>query len=121
MTNVEYRCPNCQSRLFAEPGGTRLRCPRCDIRYEQTEEFSGENKFAFKDEKGAVHVSNPDEAAIVSMSDEDAKEYLRVEIGKLTGKKGDGRMTKENLLEDLQKLRNEHSPLTIDTTAQVEV
>lgn len=44
MSNVEYKCPECGSRLFAAPGGTNLHCPRhSDTKYVQVEEYHGPN------------------------------------------------------------------------------
>lgn len=103
MTNVLYKCPQCGSRLFAAPGGTRMRCPRHDMPYEQQEEFQGKD-FSFIDEKGITHHSNPDEVALATMSTSKAKEYLRNRYESITGKRPDLRWGPETLLEEIQKL-----------------
>lgn len=52
MSNVEYRCPICQSRLFAAPGGTKLKCPRhTEQVYVQVEAYDGPD-FLYIDETG---------------------------------------------------------------------
>lgn len=52
MSNVEYRCPICQARLFAAPGGTKLKCPRhTEQLFMQVEEYDGPD-FLYVDEQG---------------------------------------------------------------------
>lgn len=114
MSNVEYKCPVCGSRLFAIPGGTRLRCPKDDVPYEQTEFLPGADRFNFKDDKGKVHVANEFERNVKAMSDKDAKQYMREEWRKLTGSSADGRWSNDTLFEEIQKLRQDKNPLTVD-------
>jgi hypothetical protein len=116
MTNVEYRCPQCNSRLFAAPGGTRMRCPKCDQRFEQHENFQGEDRYSFRDTKGEVHIPNPDEHAVATMDRGEAKDYLKEQYSLLSGgRRLDGRMAVDDMLAEVQKLRNEKEPLKIDT------
>lgn len=114
MTNVEYRCPQCNGRLFAAPGGTRMQCPKCSLRYEQTEDFQGVDRFAFKDEAGKTHITNPDERAVATMDTSEAKDYLKEQYAKLGGGKLDGRWNVQDMLEAVQNLRNEKQPLKVD-------
>lgn len=59
MSNVEYRCSHtnesgnrdCGNKLFALPGGTKLRCRHHDVPFVQTEEGRGPD-FLFVDEEG---------------------------------------------------------------------
>lgn len=50
--NVLYQCPECGSRLFAAPGGTKLKCAQhTESVMEQMEEYNGPD-FLNVDEKG---------------------------------------------------------------------
>lgn len=50
--NVLYLCPECGSRLFAAPGGTKLHCAKhTEAIMEQAEEYTGPD-FLNIDEKG---------------------------------------------------------------------
>jgi hypothetical protein len=52
MTNVLYVCPDCGSRLFAPPGGTKLKCVRDpETFYEQIEASQGD-EYNYVDESG---------------------------------------------------------------------
>lgn len=121
MTNVEYRCPTCGTRLFAAPGGTRIRCPKCQGPYEQHEFPGGTDAFNFKDSHGVVAYSNPVEHKLSLLVDDTAKkEFLTEEYNKsaqkLGKKRADGRWNVDTLLEEYQKLQDELNPLTIDTS-----
>lgn len=115
MSNVEYRCPTCRSRLFAAPGGTRMRCPRCDQVYQQNEFPGGVDRFNFKDEKGEEHVANEWERKVDSMDDQEKRDFLREEYQRLTGSKADGRLGADSLYEEVQKIRQSMSPLAVDS------
>lgn len=57
MSNVEYRCPTrfktgCGSKMFGAPGGTRLKCTRHDVLYEQTEFYAGASFEFIEDDNG---------------------------------------------------------------------
>lgn len=120
MTNVEYRCPNCNGRLFAAPGGTRMRCPKCDQGYQQTEDFQGVDRYSFRDEAGKVHITNPDERFVAEHDEEESRSYLRERYMEVSGERWDGRWKTDTLLEKIQEKLNEQHPLNIDTTAKVE-
>jgi len=116
MTNVEYRCPQCNGRLFAAPGGTRMNCPKCDQRYKQTEDFQGVDRFSFKDAQGERHIPNPDEHFVATHSKGESKDYLKEQYTLLSGGgKLDGRQTVDDMLQEVQNLRNEKEPLKVDT------
>lgn len=110
MSSVLYTCTQ-GCRLFAEPGGTRLRCHQHDERFKQQEDASGLDVI-FVDEQQIKHIPNPDEHAAATLPADEAKEYLRLRYQKLTGEIPDGRLGVDSLLEMVQ---NASPPLSIDT------
>lgn len=99
-----------------------MKCPKCDIRYEQTEDFGGMDRYSFKDEKGETHVTNPDERFVSSHSETESRDYLRERYREVSGgEHPDGRWKVNTLLEKVQEKLNEKQPLSVDTSAKVEI
>lgn len=98
MSTVLYTCDQ-GCRGFFAPGGTRLKCHKHSLQFLQRETYEG-TSFAFKDEKGKVHVPNPDEVAF-QRGDRD---YLIERYRQLYGKGPDGRFSNETILKQIQEI-----------------
>lgn len=137
MSTVEYRCPTCGHRLYAEPNSPiRYKCPFAgremadgqlhpDVEVEQVEAFHGPN-FQFKD----VGEVNPNKTGVVTtgaitedgrasvtpviyippaveLTEEDELEHLRGMWLRLTGEPADRRYKAPRLRQEIETL--EHS------------